>query len=734
VPQLQDNTKHIALIVDFGGGTFDVCVIESTSMGDISLSGKHSKPLASNSIPLGGFAINREIAKYLIKRNLEGTRRKKADQVFSTYLRVIKGDQKLGTLNAEKTAFIKNIERLEEAVEKYKITLVNSISDWKIDSNCYEKVTISLPKNPFESGKWVESEFRGHELRNIFISEIWNKSIKREVNRVLERADEKLKGKKITTTLMSGGSSNIKWLIHLLKKEFSDQLDHAEPLSLSNSFQEIVAKGLAIECARRYYENSSEFVSVTYNPIHLLLDPDKKGIETKPFTSIENKVDMKDAKQGDLVPSAQSLRHFFDEPLQWKVRLGHPPKRVLYYYFTRPGAKEDINDRYNLEQHMIHTRDNKHFDSQIRVELTVREDGTAKPRFIYRVGNDEVGIKENSEEGSQFAIDMTTESASEKTLSRYIGFDFGTSNSSVSILNQNEVEIIEARNKNESWVSLKDSLQDLPYPVAITVRKYLDVSNAAESVAIAREAFESALAFLAYVVASEAMSHNLLGTTMQHFPHRSMGPLIDLIKKSLALLGKKAIFSMRIKKSFEQHEKQLNMAMSEFTDHKHDKMHIKDVSARDHLLMLVNICRHFMQGRYFGFIVNHEKVKFKKNEYKEEFKIAHDNQPFVTRLKIKTKDIISTEEPLIIDTKKGICLSIFPFMFWTDSECYMSPHNCYLLDKYDKQTDQYILKPCSKRILEKAKEISPDLDQMYRRLWSDGLNGDVNIVSFNVIE
>lgn len=65
-PLLNEQSKHIALVLDFGGGTFDVSVIETTKGGDISQSGKASRPLAAKSIPVGGFFINQKIAENLL--------------------------------------------------------------------------------------------------------------------------------------------------------------------------------------------------------------------------------------------------------------------------------------------------------------------------------------------------------------------------------------------------------------------------------------------------------------------------------------------------------------------------------------------------------------------------------------------------------------------------------------------------------------------------------------------
>ena len=64
-PIVVQQSKHNALVIDFGGGTCDMCIIETTKGGDISQTGRNSKPLAAASKPIGGFFINRIIAEDL---------------------------------------------------------------------------------------------------------------------------------------------------------------------------------------------------------------------------------------------------------------------------------------------------------------------------------------------------------------------------------------------------------------------------------------------------------------------------------------------------------------------------------------------------------------------------------------------------------------------------------------------------------------------------------------------
>jgi len=67
-PIVAEQQKYHALVIDFGGGTFDVCIIETTKEGDISKTGRNSKPLAASSEPAGGFYFNRIIAEELFKK------------------------------------------------------------------------------------------------------------------------------------------------------------------------------------------------------------------------------------------------------------------------------------------------------------------------------------------------------------------------------------------------------------------------------------------------------------------------------------------------------------------------------------------------------------------------------------------------------------------------------------------------------------------------------------------
>jgi hypothetical protein len=74
-----------------------------------------------------------------------------------------------------------------------------------------------------------------------------------------------------------------------LERDLHKALQDAQVLELSESFQEIVAKGLATECARRYYtQGQGDFRAVTYNRLCLALRPDDAEIDIKRFRPTGN--------------------------------------------------------------------------------------------------------------------------------------------------------------------------------------------------------------------------------------------------------------------------------------------------------------------------------------------------------------------------------------------------------------------------------------------------------------
>ncbi len=335
-PLLTEKTKYNALVIDFGGGTFDVCIIETTKEGDISRSNRNSKPLAASSQPVGGYYINRAITEELFRRHHRKSVHKdpKLDTALGLYKKWRREPEfRLDSITSRYRTFIKHFHRVAHEVEHLNLGLCAQIADWGINAVTDSAASLALPADPYSpKGPVLNVRFSASEFCQLFERAVWNPYLKPVIKRALERAKQELGGAPISVVLLSGGSANIGWLRTLLKHEFGDELRNA-PVLVEPDYQEVVAKGLAVECARRFY-SEGDFGAVTYNRLCLLLEPDSRGREIKPFTPRSEGLPDVREMPGVVLPSASVLKAFVDRPMRWRVKLDHSPKsRRASYYF-----------------------------------------------------------------------------------------------------------------------------------------------------------------------------------------------------------------------------------------------------------------------------------------------------------------------------------------------------------------------------------------------------------------
>lgn len=739
VPHVSGADKHIALIVDFGGGTFDASIIETTKTGDISESGKHAKPLASDSVPVGGFYLNQVLAEYLLMRERDKATKQKIRKALENLDRIQKGDLAFSQVREESKAIIEHYELLKGRIEEVKISLCERINDWTLESPDYSHVAVELPYDPTDrESTWFQADLYSHELRDVFQSKLWNTNIKPALKNVLDRASEGLKGRNITVTLLSGGSSNVRYLQKLLDKEFVESLCMARPVAISTSFQEVVAKGLAIECARRNYDGEAEFVSVTYNPIKLFVGADEDALEKCRFESVDNKIDMARCQSADILPSAQDISHFIDEPVQWRFRLSRAPKQRLRYYFARPAAAEpesgniDHHAIYNVRT-VLHTPRNASFDSKIRVELTLQEDGTARPRFVYKMGSEKHGVPETAIEGDPFVLDVTS-GAKIAPSHGYIGLDFGTSTSSVCRIENRQIGLVEKRSHSPEWRELQELCETLPHPVAYPLRKYLAVNGYEDAVGRAYEAYEAALAFAAYTVLAEILSQGRnIDKLLRGFAHRSIGPLLNTIEKGLRELGKQSTFSEPYWQLLKEFKVDVERGRTEFNDYKHGKMDGSAVNARDHLAVVCNVVANACRPYRFGYFEYLEKKGMLGNWYEGVFRQAHGLQPFARSMRYQGNVSLNRDVAVLVsDTGDGILVMI-PFYLFSDTHEPDIMRECYVLDKVDEGGAAYKDVRVSKRLV--PDDLGNDVQKVVKMVQSDqaaetdtwSLGGDVEM-------
>ncbi|MCP1838758.1 hypothetical protein ACVIHI_008317 [Bradyrhizobium sp. USDA 4524] len=665
-PLVAQRARQIALVFDFGGGTFDASIIETTIAGDISQSGRNSKPLAARSLPVGGFVINHAIARELLFRGMDRSIDKSAVNRALEVFPQLKNadDETLAGVRSDQAAFVRNYRRVLRSVEQAKLTVSSGITSWKLDANLTSSpaCVVDIPQKPLqESSTWIPIRFEPTEFRSIFSERIWKQKLLPEIQSVLKRAEQELGGRPITVVLLSGGSSNIGWLKPLIERDLSSQLDQAEILELSENFQEIVSKGLAVECARRYYtQGQGDFRAITYNRLCLGLNPNNHGLEVKKFSPDSPELEGIDTDLGVLLPSSTSLRSLINRPLRWKVRLSKAPSQSLEYFFMRSSFDpEEAGARHNLDTR-IATPKGAVFGSGIGIELLVREDGTAEPSFIYGRGSQG---QQSVVKGRPFYVDMTY-AAQEAGGETYLGFDFGTSTSSLCYVNAGDIRVYADRAMDRTWMTLNDLIDVLPYPTAYPLRRFLSETTPDQMDRWGREALEAALGLAAYVAYAEHCTHGgPQGTLFKALRQRSAGPLWDMFKRCASMTGPKWIFAKELLAlTQEPHLTELNHAVSQLAQTKHGKR-ADGLDYSRTLERVGNVLAKCFNGKLFGYFEDARRKPFSTKTFQGIFRNARGSSPpFIDVYEYEGMEDFPQEFVFVLDVANGAGLSLFPLV------------------------------------------------------------------------
>jgi hypothetical protein len=660
---LTQQKKHIALVVDFGGGTFDVCVIETTAQGDIAKGGRGSKPFAATSAAVGGFEINKQIAEYLLfsvieRRDLKEKTRKAIRQ-FEEWKFAAHAD--LEDYSEANQKFFNYYRNLLDTVEKAKIFISTSVVNWNLDNKEPSKAgyPIQIALDPFNPDhRMVEVRFDANIFKNIFEDRIWKEKLFAKIEQALKRASRDLDGKSVSVALLSGGSASIGWLKQLMLRDFAHIFKDIEILQFSKESQEIVAKGLAIECARRFHTGGEgDFRATTYNRLCLVLNPNDTGNNVKAFNPISPKT-MDKGEQGVLIPSSTNLRSIIEQPLRWRVQLSKPPTQHLDYYFLRStNDPNDIEARQNIIEHRIFTRRGTKIGNAIEVELNIRSDGTASPKFYYN-NNDETGV-----DGQPFYLDMTF-AAEESEGSNYLGFDFGTSTTSVSYVDQADIEEFKVRASDQNWLEISDLAETLPYPISHPLAWFLHEQDA-ENQSPGRAVIEAMLSVAASIMYSEFCAESGTPNTkfFSSFRKRSAGPLWHLIKQLTEKLSNNPHYSKKLVELFRsEFSSDINHCVNNIAIEKHDKKG-DHINYQRVITIFGNAFSELFKQFSIGFFQDSTLKPFEDGVYEGSFRsLVGKSPPFIYSYSYEGPANFDGKSVYLIDAELGETIKLSPFL------------------------------------------------------------------------
>lgn len=676
--------KYCALVLDFGGGTFDVCVVETTQDGDISQSGRNSKPYGASSVPVGGFFVNRSIVEYLLRKYVISSNpeeRKRFNRALDKYYSYRQNQENFEDLAPEIRFFADNFQRAVFEVEAVKLKLCRRIRDWSLDAQLTASEQVIVPDSMFSDdsgGKLVV--LSGTELREIFEKEIWDKMLLPTIRQALDNARSSLRGHPINVVLLSGGSANIGWLEKLLCRDFESELHAADIVPLED-YQEVVSKGLAVECARRFYteEGSGDFEAVAYNPLWLLMKIGGTGIRARRFQPLDEFLPDCSTQPGLLLDAATSLQALTGRPLNWKVKnTGVKPREIHYYFLrssnqaTEPGAPNEavgIEQRLNFEEEKIHARPDTQFDSDLKIRLSIRSDGTVEPSFIFKSESQQ--SIEHKRDGKPFFMDTTTTQVAKHTAqSAYLGLDFGTSNSSLALVTEKTIRAISERSRHACWQEIADLPHRLPHPLAEPLQGFISEHiNRNRQAEYARQFIEASLTIMfATAVTDLGIQANESGTPagekiLTDLRQNSAGPMWARLKQIYSnprLLKRPRLTQLWTTLFSPDILSRMDSTISQIAALKHEKANVDDVEWHDALSQIGNTAAAFFTEAYFGYFEDVEQQPFSE-DILGAFRIAEGKPPFTRRISVRLPKAVVPRQPFLFCRSLRVAIPLAPF-------------------------------------------------------------------------
>ena len=350
------------LVIDFGGGTFDCCVIKTAKSGELARSGAHSQPLGAHSCDQAGEAVDFELLRKIeVRAKTEGL--------------IFKEDP---------------IERARQsaqslwAVENVKIKLSEDIQTLgRLDNAATGKIrqNINLPTGSFHHDREVKSYLTGEDLVNV-VGHLWKRHWGETVLNCHRESASRLRGEieKYDVVLLAGGSAHLPNLVNLVRATLPNHITDETEIVIGGQVGAAVAKGIAVEC-REQSDKRPELINDRL--VCCLLNDLYVRIGRSKSETLAPKV--RDLNSGSRNDEGLVYRQpGIIENSTLRVQLEHrfQPRGVLHYWFHSTKTGDD--DPLNIAATVVRIPGDKNVDKKFELELDVESDGTITPRFYFK--------------------------------------------------------------------------------------------------------------------------------------------------------------------------------------------------------------------------------------------------------------------------------------------------------------------------------------------------------------
>jgi molecular chaperone DnaK (HSP70) len=390
----------VVLVVDFGGGTLDSCIIETTLEGNLARGGSTSVPLGIHSVTGAGKAIDRRLVELAVSKCKDARLRQDSPQA---------------RMAARPWVVL--------AAEEIKIALSQQMQECRLGDDCGHIVEKrDFPAAWYHPDVPVRFEITGNDLKQV-IEELWFAKQNGFGLSILSTLQEaKFRGgvarlERIDKVILAGGSSGLPYLRELLYRTLSGHVKiEPEDIIIGEHCDKAVAYGAAVEAAEERNRSLRTHHSIgpcVFNELFLFAAPRRDELPIRPKVTLISDHKKVSLEPGTLLTGPMQLRAFQSE---YEIHLPYRPHGVLFYWFTDKDNPEDARtERLNVQQDIV--RLPPKFESTLRLRIAFDDKrGMISPEFS--VGTQAVQGAAFNFGGLRIAEDVRS----------YAGIDFGTSN------------------------------------------------------------------------------------------------------------------------------------------------------------------------------------------------------------------------------------------------------------------------------------------------------------------
>jgi len=365
VENLIPATDHslTVLVLDYGGGTLNSCLVETTREGNLARGGATATPLGIESVVGAGKEIDLRLLKVAISK------------IKDTVLRKELPESRIAVIP---WALL--------VAEEIKIALSNKMSSCRLTDDCShfcEKRTV--PAGYYHPEISFEMVLNGEDLKQV-IRELWMSKLGPTILKTITKTKYGKTGVKFTSldkVILAGGSSGLPFLSQLLAATLAGEVAvKSKDIIIGRDFQKAVAYGLAIEAKeqrKRALRTNDSIGPCVFSPLHLYVASSRGVPPEKPYVWRLAGEKKQTQAPGALLTGPMRVGGFVSE---YEIRLPFRPHNSLFYWFCDSDEKHNpASDRLNLQQDVIQTPKGAHKSFTLKLEFG--QDGLVRPTFKF---------------------------------------------------------------------------------------------------------------------------------------------------------------------------------------------------------------------------------------------------------------------------------------------------------------------------------------------------------------